>query len=99
MKDVHYLWGKDLFETGKMLRGISKGAGHRSILRIGPAGENGSAMAGINADTYRHFGRLGGGTVMGSKNLKAIAIHGDAVLSSSRTIKTTRSSSRMYTRR
>ena len=36
-------------------------------------------MAEINVDTYRHFGRLGGGTVMGSKNLKAIVITGDAV--------------------
>jgi aldehyde:ferredoxin oxidoreductase len=78
VKDVSYIWGKDVFETGKMLRGLTKGSGHRSTLRIGPAGEKGSAMAAINADTYRHFGRLGGGTVMGSKNLKAIAIHGDA---------------------
>ena len=55
--------------------------GHRTILRIGPAGENGSAMACINVDTYRHFGRLGGGAVMGSKNLKAIVIEGDAAFS------------------
>jgi aldehyde:ferredoxin oxidoreductase len=34
-------------------------------------------MACINADSYRHFGRLGAGAVMGSKNLKAIMIHGD----------------------
>lgn len=79
VRDVSYLWGKDVFETGKMLRSLYKGAGHRSNLRIGPAGESGSAMAEINVDTYRHFGRLGGGAVMGSKNLKAIVIHGDAV--------------------
>jgi len=79
VRDVSYLWGKDVFETGKMLRSLYKGAGHRSNLRIGPAGETGSAMAEINVDTYRHFGRLGGGAVMGSKNLKAIVIHGDAV--------------------
>jgi aldehyde:ferredoxin oxidoreductase len=54
------------------------GSGHRSILRIGPAGERGSPMAGINADTYRHFGRLGCGAVMGIKNIKGIAIQGDA---------------------
>ncbi|OPX98391.1 MAG: putative oxidoreductase YdhV [Syntrophorhabdus sp. PtaB.Bin006] len=78
VKEVPYLWGKDVFESGKMLRSTFKGAGHRSILRIGPAGENGSAMACINADTYRHFGRLGGGAVMGNKNLKAIGINGDA---------------------
>jgi aldehyde:ferredoxin oxidoreductase len=77
VKEVHYLWGRDLFATGKMLRKMFPGAGHRSILRIGPAGENGSAMAGINVDSYRHFGRLGGGTVMGSKNLKGIVIWGD----------------------
>ncbi|SEM14170.1 aldehyde:ferredoxin oxidoreductase [Syntrophus gentianae] len=79
IRDVSYLWGKDVFETGKMLRGLFKGAGHRSNLRIGPAGEKGIAIAGINVDTYRHFGRLGCGAVMGSKNLKAIVINGDAV--------------------
>ena len=77
VKEVHYLWGKDLYTTGKMLRSMFKGAGHRSILRIGPAGENGSAFACINVDSYRHFGRLGGGTVMGAKNLKGIVINGD----------------------
>jgi aldehyde:ferredoxin oxidoreductase len=75
--DVHYLWGKSVQRTGQMLRGMAGGSGHRSILRIGPAGENRSAMACINVDTYRHFGRLGGGAVMGAKNLKAIVIIGD----------------------
>ncbi len=77
VKEVHYLWGRDLYTTGKMLRSMFKGAGHRSILRIGPAGENGSSMACINVDSYRHFGRLGGGAVLGSKNLKGIVINGD----------------------
>ena len=75
--DVHYLWGKPVDSTGKHLRRMFPGSGHRSILRIGPAGENGSAMACINVDTYRHFGRLGGGAVMGVKNLKGIVIEGD----------------------
>ena len=78
VKDVHYLWGKSVQRTGQMLRRLAGGSGHRSILRIGPAGENRSAMACINVDTYRHFGRLGGGAVMGAKNLKAIVIVGDA---------------------
>ncbi len=77
LKDVHFLWGMDLFKTGKMLRRMYKGAGHRSIWRIGPAGENRSAMACINVDTYRHFGRLGCGAVMGAKNLKGIVVLGD----------------------
>jgi aldehyde:ferredoxin oxidoreductase len=46
-------------------------------LRIGPAGEQKSAMAGINVDTYRHFGRLGGGAALGTKNVKAVVIIGD----------------------
>ncbi len=79
LRDVKYLSDADVYATGKMLRRTEKGSGHRSILRIGPAGERGSAMACINADTYRHFGRLGGGSAMGVKNLKAIVIHGDAV--------------------
>ena len=77
LKNVHFLWGTDLLATGKMLRRMYGGAGHRSILRIGPAGENGSAMACINVDTYRHFGRLGCGAAMGAKNLKGIVILGD----------------------
>jgi len=61
IKDVHFMWGMDVQASGKLLRRISSGSGHRSILRIGPAGEAGSAMACINVDTYRHVGRLGGG--------------------------------------
>ncbi len=77
VKDVQFLAGKDVFDTGKILRRMFPGSGHRSILRIGPAGENLSGMACINADSYRHFGRLGSGSVMGSKNLKGIVIQGD----------------------
>jgi aldehyde:ferredoxin oxidoreductase len=77
VKDVSYLKGFDVFTTGKILRKIhDSGAGHRSIMRIGPAGENLSGMACINVDTYRHFGRLGAGAVMGSKNLKAVIVDG-----------------------
>jgi len=78
--DVHWLRGKDVFTTGKLLRRVGRGSssGHRSIMRIGPAGEKGCAYACINVDTYRHFGRLGCGSVMGKKNLKAITVLGDA---------------------
>lgn len=79
IQDVDFLRGKDVLETGKVLRSMYKGSGHRSILRIGPAGENLAAMSCINADTYRHFGRLGGGAALGAKNLKGIVIQGDAI--------------------
>jgi aldehyde:ferredoxin oxidoreductase len=79
--DAHYLWGRDSLESGKLLRSIFPAAsGHRSILRIGPAGEQGVAYAAINVDTFRHFGRLGAGAVMGSKQLKGIVVQGDADL-------------------
>ena len=80
-RDLHYLWGQDVFNSGKWLRKIQKvGSGHRSIIRIGPAGERQLPIAGINVDSYRHFGRLGAGAVMGGKNLKAIMVVGDAHL-------------------
>ena len=79
VKDVSFMQGMEIDESGKILRTMTTGSGHRSIFRIGPAGENGAAMANINVDTYRHFGRLGGGAVLGAKNCKAVIIHGDAV--------------------
>jgi aldehyde:ferredoxin oxidoreductase len=81
IKDVHYLWGLDVLATGKWLRRIHRSdSGHRSILRIGPAGEKQVAYASINVDTYRHFGRLGAGAIMGSKNLKGMIVLGDGSL-------------------
>ena len=77
LKNVHYLRGTDVIQAGRLLRKIVPGhPGHRSMMRIGPAGENGCAYACINVDTYRHFGRMGSGAVLGSKNLKAVLIHG-----------------------
>ncbi len=79
LHDVHYMRGQDVFTTGKYMRRFAKGAqGHRSILRIGPAGENGVRYACINVDSFRHFGRLGAGAAMGYKNLKGIVIQGDS---------------------
>lgn len=43
---------------------------------IGKAGENGVLYAAVVNDLHRAAGRSGVGTVMGSKNLKAIAVRG-----------------------
>lgn len=76
--NAHYLWGMDTLATGKWVRKIHRSeGGHRSIVRIGPAGENLVAFAAINVDTYRHFGRLGCGAAMGRKRLKAVLVSGD----------------------
>lgn len=78
-KDAEFLRGTDAESSGKLIRRMFKsGGGHRSIMRIGPSGELGSAMACVNVDTYRHFGRMGGGAALGAKNIKGIVIHGDS---------------------
>ncbi len=79
---VPFLRGADVFTTGKYMRRIVQGfSGHRSSFRIGPAGENGVAFACINVDSFRHFGRLGAGAVLGQKNIKGIQVLGDGALS------------------
>ncbi len=79
LREASFLRGMDADSSGKLMRRMfKKGSGHRSIMRIGPAGETGSAMACINVDSYRHFGRMGGGAILGSKNIKGIVIHGDS---------------------
>lgn len=79
LRETSFLRGMDAASSGKLVRRIFKGgSGHRSIMRIGPSGEVGSAMACINVDSYRHFGRMGGGAAMGAKNIKAVIIQGDS---------------------
>lgn len=75
-KDAAAMWGLESDEVGRIIREREPGAGKRSILRIGPAGEKLVSFASVCVDTYRHFGRMGLGAVMGSKNLKAICIYG-----------------------
>ena len=79
IKDAGFLWGERVERTGKVLRDMEThiGSGKRSIIRIGKAGEKLIRFAGVNVDTYRHFGRLGLGAVFGSKRLKAIVIGGN----------------------
>ena len=76
-KDARAMWGLSVEDTGKILRQHTSGSGIRSSMRIGRAGENFVTYAGVNVDTYRHFGRLGLGAVFGSKYLKGIVIIGD----------------------
>lgn len=76
-KDARSLWGLSSDDVGGFIRENEPGSGKRSILRIGPAGENLVSYASVCVDTYRHFGRLGLGAVFGSKNLKAVTVIGD----------------------
>jgi aldehyde:ferredoxin oxidoreductase len=74
--DAGHLWGKDTHETDDMLQEELGGPGLWKISCIGPAGEQLSLMAGIVNEKGRIAARSGVGAVMGSKNLKALAVRG-----------------------
>jgi len=71
--DASAIWGKDVFETTQELKKLHPGS--KSAV-IGPAGEKLVRYASIMNDEHRAAGRGGVGTVMGSKNLKAIVAKG-----------------------
>ncbi len=76
-RDASALWGmRSSYTVGRVIREREGGAGLRTIMRIGRAGENLVRYASVITETYRHFGRLGLGAVFGSKKLKALVISG-----------------------
>lgn len=76
-RDASSLWGMgNSFTVGRIIRENEPGAGIRTIMRIGGAGESLVSYACVTTETYRHFGRLGLGAVFGSKKLKAVVISG-----------------------
>ncbi|MFX1534908.1 MAG: aldehyde ferredoxin oxidoreductase N-terminal domain-containing protein [Promethearchaeota archaeon] len=63
---------------GRVLRElVPTGPGRRSSVRIGQASENLVKYGNIVVDSFRHFGRLGVGTILGAKRIKAIVISGE----------------------
>ncbi len=70
-----HLWGKLTAETESTIRQELDDQKVR-IAQIGPAGENQVLYAAIMHDINRAAGRSGLGAVMGSKNLKAVAVRG-----------------------
>ncbi len=75
LRDAAHLWGKSVWETEAMLKKGLQDPLMR-VSSIGKAGENGVLYAAVVNDLHRAAGRSGVGTVMGSKNLKAIAVRG-----------------------
>jgi len=74
IRDAERCWGRSARDTEKVIR--SELAEPRvCVAAIGKAGENLVRFATISNEG-RHAGRGGVGAVMGSKNLKAIALHG-----------------------
>ncbi|RPI34430.1 MAG: aldehyde ferredoxin oxidoreductase [Chloroflexota bacterium] len=74
LRDASALWGKGTITVEKELK--EKFGEEFQVAVIGPGGENGVSFASINHDFGRQAGRGGVGTVMGSKKLKAIVVHG-----------------------
>ncbi|MDB5823409.1 MAG: aor [Herminiimonas sp.] len=73
--DASWLWGKSVWDTEPALKSRHQNPQIR-VSSIGRAGETGCMYAAIVNDLHRAAGRSGVGTVMGSKNLKAIAVRG-----------------------
>jgi len=75
IKDATHLWGKPTAETQELMRQELGDSGVRTAL-IGPGGETLVRFACIVNDLGHFAGRTGLGAVMGSKNLKGIALRG-----------------------
>ena len=75
IRDANHLWG---METGKAEETIRSELGDKLIrvAQIGPGGEKQVRYACVMVDLKDAAGRTGMGAVMGSKNLKAIAVRG-----------------------
>jgi len=74
LQDASFIWGKNVMETTRLIKG--KLGKDYSVLCIGPAGENMVRYASVMNDEHRAAGRCGGGAVMGSKRVKAVAVKG-----------------------
>ncbi|MBC7326356.1 MAG: aldehyde ferredoxin oxidoreductase family protein [Moorella sp. (in: Bacteria)] len=72
---AEYLWGRDAWETVREIRRRYNDE-NIQVAAIGPAGENLVRFASIENGPADAWARTGLGAVMGSKNLKAVAVRG-----------------------
>ncbi len=70
-----HLWGRTVWETEPAIKHAHQDPLIR-VASIGPSGEHGCRYACVVNDMHRAAGRSGVGAVMGSKQLKAIAVRG-----------------------
>jgi len=75
IRDASHLWGMKTKETEQTIR-TELGDNLIRVATIGPAGEKSVRFACIMNDLKDATGRGGTGAVMGSKNLKAVAVRG-----------------------
>lgn len=78
LRDASAMWGRETLEAERM---IKEDLGDKAVYvaAIGQAAENGVLFANILTNPGHAAGRNGTGAVMGSKNLKAVAVHSGAV--------------------
>jgi aldehyde:ferredoxin oxidoreductase len=74
IRDASHIWGKLVPDTTDSIRAETDA--EAKVACIGPAGEKQVLFASIMNEMNRAAGRSGVGAVMGSKNLKAIAVVG-----------------------
>lgn len=75
LRGAEHLWGKNTHQTEDLIRAET----HKNakVACIGPAGEKLVRIAAVMNDKNRAAARSGVGAVMGSKNLKAVAVKGN----------------------
>jgi aldehyde:ferredoxin oxidoreductase len=76
LQRAEHLWGMTTWDTEECIRSERKDRTFQ-VASIGPAGENQVLFAAVIASKARAAARCGPGAVMGSKNLKAVAVRGD----------------------
>ena len=75
IRDAGKIWGKEVPDTTDLIRAETDDGA--KVACIGPAGEKQVLFACIMNEMHRAAGRSGVGAVMGSKNLKAVAVVGN----------------------
>lgn len=83
VRDASAVWGRDTYETPALIQ-EDVGDPKAQVICIGPAGENQVVYSTIMSGTGNAAARTGLGAVMGSKNLKAIAVRGTRGISVAR---------------
>jgi len=73
--DAKNVWGKDTHQATEIIK-QELGDPSLSVAVCGPAAEKGVSFCGVFANNVRAAARTGMGTVMASKNLKAMAVQG-----------------------
>ncbi len=74
IKDAAHIWGKDAYAAEDIIRAAE--GDKFEVASTGIAGERLARYANVQTAKKSYLGRCGLGAVMGSKNLKAITVHG-----------------------